>query len=334
MNSLVMYSRRTHAITKVIGTNTPQQYIFSISIHQSRHASSETSETPSEPSISPSKPSPRVNGPLSTLPPPLETPTREPNQALPKYLFRLGKSYINFYKTGLKAIYQNRKAVKALRQKAPGLDASSLESIRKHGVDRHDIQLLRRYAFDLKRVPMFALVVAIFGEFTPLFVLAVTGVVPYTCRIPKQINGDREKLERRRKISFRNLTSPLPAGVNEQNGKVVDGLGRMQLIHISWSLGLSSSAWDWLGGQFPGLPTEILRSKVRSRVQYLEIDDALIRESEGVDGMTFDEAKVAAVERGIDIVGRNEDDVKSNLEAWLKAKEVENVSTERLLLTR
>lgn len=181
---------------------------------------------------------------------------------------------------------------------------------------------------------MFALVVAIFGEFTPLFVLAVTGVVPYTCRIPKQINGDREKLERRRKISFRNLTSPLPDGVNEQNGKVVDGLGRMQLIHISWSLGLSSSAWDWLGGQFPGLPTEILRSKVRSRVQYLEIDDALIRESEGVEGMTFDEAKVAAVERGIDIVGRNEDDVKSNLEAWLKAKEVENVSTERLLLTR
>lgn len=181
---------------------------------------------------------------------------------------------------------------------------------------------------------MFALVVAIFGEFTPLIVLSVTDVVPYTCRVPKQINSDREKLERRRKISFRNLTSSLPEGIDEKHGRVVDGLGRMQLIHISWSLGLSSSAWDWLGGQFPGLPTEILRSKVKKRVEYLEIDDELIRNSDGIDGLTLEEAKIAAVERGIDIVGRNESELKMDLKAWLRAKEVKNVSTERLLLTR
>lgn len=176
-------------------------------------------------------------------------------------------------------------------------------------------------------MPIFALVFLICGEFTPLVVIAVTSVVPYTCRIPKQIESDRKTLEKRRAISFRNLTAPLP----EKNAGVAD-LQRMQVLHISWSLGLSSSVWDWLGGQYPGLPTPLLRRKVRRRVEYLELDDKLIERDGGVDKMDIEEVKMALVERGVDVLGSSETQLKAALKAWLRARKESSII--RLLLTR
>ena len=159
-----------------------------------------------------------------------------------------------------------------------------------------------------------------------MVVIALSNVVPWTCRIPKQIESDRRKLEQRRAISFRNLTTEPPTE------KGVGHLGRMQLLHISWSLGLSSRAWDWLGGQLPGLPDSILRRKVVRRVQYLEIDDGLIRKDGGVREMNVEEVRMALVERGIDILGKDELQLKADLNAWLRSRE--KVPAERLLLTR
>lgn len=186
--------------------------------------------------------------------------------------------------------------------------------------------MLRRNAHDVRRVPAFALVLLVCGEFTPFVVLLATGIVPWTCRIPKQIDGDRAVLEKRRGISFRNLTLPPP----EQAG--VEQLQRMQLLHISWSLGLSSKTWDWLGGQLPGLPTGILRRKVKSRVEYLEMDDGLIRKAGGVREMSEEEIRMASVERGIDILGKETAALKGSLDSWLRS--AEEVPVERLLLTR
>lgn len=117
----------------------------------------------------------------------------------------------------------------------------------------------------MKRVPMFALVMLVCGEFTPLVVIAVSNVVPWTCRIPKQIDKDRRILEQRRAISFRNLTIPARTEAEEAKMK------RMMALHISWSLGLSSRMWDWLGGQLPGLPTRILVRRVAKRIEYREL---------------------------------------------------------------
>ena len=157
-------------------------------------------------------------------------------------------------------------------------------------------------------------------------VVAVSSVVPWTCRIPRQIEGDRKKLEKRRSVSFRNLTMPPP----------VEGCGgplqRMQLLHISWSLGLSSSAWDYLGGRLPGLPTFILRRQVQRRVEYLGMDDMLIGTCGGVDEMNGEEISMACVERGIDVLGRTEDALRVDLKSWLKSRE--KVSIDNLLLTR
>lgn len=160
-----------------------------------------------------------------------------------------------------------------------------------------------------------------------MVVIALSGVVPFTCRIPKQIDSDRKKLEERRSISFRNLTATPP-----DKNVVAEQLERMQLLHISWSLGLSSSAWDWLGGQLPGLPTAILKKRVAKRVEYLKNDDYLIVKGGGVEEMNIEEVKIALVERGLNVLGKDEQALRSSLEAWILARKGESV--ERLLLTR
>jgi len=181
----------------------------------------------------------------------------------------------------------------------------------------------------MKRVPIFAIVFMICGEFTPLVVVALSNVVPWTCRIPKQVESDRRKLEKRRGVSFRNLTAEPPS---DSNVKGAHGLERMQLLHISWSLGLSSSVWDYLGGKLPGLPSFILRRRVQRRLEYLELDDRLIKKDGGVGEMEEEEVRMALVERGVDVLEKEEGQLKADLNAWLKSEEL--VARERLLLTR
>jgi hypothetical protein len=294
------------------------------SLSQRRNSSSTSSAITSD-----SPPRHKVNGPASTLPPPLNTPERQPGQSFfPSYAFALGKSYATFYKNGIKSIYSNFMACRPVQAELDNKHQGSLAKAIDAGLlDRSKFQLLTRSWFDVKRVPIFALVFLICGEFTPLVVIAVTSVVPYTCRIPKQIESDRKTLEKRRAISFRNLTAPLP----EKNAGVAD-LQRMQVLHISWSLGLSSSVWDWLGGQYPGLPTPLLRRKVRRRVEYLELDDKLIERDGGVDKMDIEEVKMALVERGVDVLGSSETQLKAALKAWLRARKESSII--RLLLTR
>jgi hypothetical protein len=221
-------------------------------------------------------------------------------------------------------IYKNFQASRPLQRVLTDKHNSSLSAAISSGAfSRSDFQLLNRNWHDIKRVPAFALVFMICGEFTPLVVIAVSNIVPWTCRIPRQIESDRKKLEERRRGSFRNLTIPPPS----RGG--VKGLEREQLMHISTSLGLSSRIWDW----FDVLLTDgLLRRKVGRRAEYLGMDDGLIREGGGVRGLVEEEIRMACVERGIDVLGRSEGDLRTELGAWLRS--VEMVPVERLLLTR
>ncbi|RDW73787.1 hypothetical protein BP5796_07229 [Coleophoma crateriformis] len=299
----------------------------------SRHASTTSLRNPSKQATKPSPSSQhptlasRINGPPSTLPAPLDLPQRQPGESFfPKYGLKLGKAYLAFYKAGVRNIWGNYKAAKLVQSTLNSkYDGSLQKAVEAGALSRHDFQLLTRNWFDVKRVPVFALLFMICGEFTPLVVIIVSSVVPWTCRIPKQIEGDRRKLEMRRAISFRNLVASPPTE------KGTEGLERQQLIHISWSLGLSSSAWDWLGGQYPGLPTFMLRKKVAKRVEYLEMDDRLIGSS-GAQEMTPEELTIALVERGVDVMGKSEKDLKALLVSWQKS--TGKVPVENLLLTR
>ncbi|KAF7876445.1 hypothetical protein EAF04_001536 [Stromatinia cepivora] len=334
MNTTTMRSMRTsstifQSTLKSQFQPTTSQSISLLHPSPQRFSSSQSNSHAGPTFPSPILPPHTINGPPSTLPAPLDLPIREPNQPFFfKYAFTLGKAYAKFYKTGVKNIYYNFIASRTIQTTIDEKYKSSLSSAVKGALlSRSDFQLLVRNRHDVKRVPIFALVFLICGEFTPLVVIAISNVVPWTCRIPKQVDADRKKLEERRAISFRNLTMKTPPV-----GTAVQDLRRMQLLHISWSLGLSSSMWDYIGGRLPGLPNAILRRKVARRVKYLELDDMLIKSEGGVKQMYEEELRMACVERGIDVMGRDVHMLRMHLNAWLRSRE--KVGVETLLLTR
>ncbi len=176
----------------------------------------------------------------------------------------------------------------------------------------------------MKKIPLFALVLLVCGEFTPLVVPFLSGAVPGTCLIPKQVQTAREKAEARRKASFRDLVVAPPA---EEVG--VAGLKREQLLHVSRSLGLHSNWWP----EGLGLPPDaVLKSRIGRRTEYLDMDDRLIGSDGGVGEMEVEEVRIALEERGLDLLGKNEQQLRGSLRTWLRAKAERPLT--HLLLTR
>jgi hypothetical protein len=140
----------------------------------------------------------------STQPAPLNAPDAPraadfggaiPLNARTSYLWRLGKAYLAFYKTGLKNIYSNYKEYTEVRRrigKTPIHEAVLYSGTPGYPtITRRDFQLYLRTVHDLKTLVPFGLIFAICGEFTP-FVIPLLGsrIVPFTCRIPRQVTQD------------------------------------------------------------------------------------------------------------------------------------------------
>ncbi|KAF8458222.1 hypothetical protein BDZ91DRAFT_743290, partial [Kalaharituber pfeilii] len=169
-----------------------------------------------------------------------------------------------------------------------------------------------RARHDTKRIPIFAILFIVCGEFTPLIVVAFSSIVPFPCRIPRQIYSDNLKLEKSRSDSFSTLP-PAPitttnfANITTANPNpklcinippVLDlsHLTPQQLSHIATTLGLKPALLKYI----PGL----LRRRVQKRIEYLELDDLLIEYFGGLDTLAShggkQELEWAAIERGID----------------------------------
>ena len=272
------------------------------------------------------RPHAALNPPASTRPPTLELPSRDRNQSIFKHYYRLGKSYVTFYKTGIKAIYQNYKLARQIQHEIPS--GLSKEAALAHGsISRASYQLLLRTRRDLSRLPLFALVLIICGEFTPLVVvfLGLSGVVPRTCWIPKQIQGAQKKIEERRRRSFREGT--LMKKEQRVDGKRIEELPKPALLHIGRTLGLYSEWWDKAGLRPP-----FLASSIRKKVAQLEVDDGAIRRGGGVALLDGEEMRLAAADRGLDILEKPEKELREHLRRWMAAREKRSV--QYLLLTR
>lgn len=140
-----------------------------------------------------------LNPPSTTRPPPLSLPDKLPGLPRYKYYFRVGKAYGVFYKNGLKAIWTNYKLARALPHQIFSRGQAKVhQAVRDGLLSRADFQLIRRTRRDINRVPLFALIWLICGEFTPLVVIYVTGAVPRTIWMPKQVQKAREEAENRR----------------------------------------------------------------------------------------------------------------------------------------
>jgi hypothetical protein len=297
-----------------------------------------------------------INPPRSTLPPPLTLPTRG-NEGTFTYLFNLGRAYGRFYKDGIKAVWFNYKAARVLwkRLKEVGRVDSRHYTAAVHSglISRSDYQVLRRNDHDIGKLPLFGVLVLIFGEWLPLLVPYIPNAVPTTCRIPKQQRQMQEKAEERRRRAFMlGVSEPSAEQWSHQIVRtdtvtesmwpsafdprwlhdIVIRLRPDQLYHLSCTLGLHKHIWDRL--QLPP-PSFFLRRAILKRLMYLAQDDLLLLISnksptnkaqswsvQKTDGPTWslspDELRIALSERGFDVLGYGDEALRERLNWWLE----------------
>ena len=259
-----------------------------------------------------------LNPPSSTLPPPLSLPDKLPHLPIYKYYFRVGKAYAVFYKNGLQAIWRNYKLARALpNQSFLARQAHIHQAVRDGLLSRADFQLIRRTRHDIKKVPFFALIWILCGEFTPLVVLSFAEAVPRTLWIPKQVQNAREGAEKRRAES-RDANVALLSGPSRQHDieSMAEGLQRNVLKSYAQCLGLYPRWWDrWIPTM---VTTSLLKKRVYRRFAELEVDDFAIKRDGGIGKMMEEEVQMACEERGLDILGREEESLRGSLEQWME----------------
>ncbi|KAF2641361.1 hypothetical protein P280DRAFT_375097, partial [Massarina eburnea CBS 473.64] len=269
----------------------------------------------------------KLNPPDDTYAPELTIPAKKPGQNSFRYLWQCGKLYAAFYKKGIKNVTSTAKVARKLRAKAASSVGDGGGGL---GVlTRAEWQIVRRSRRDILRLPGFAVLVLVFGEWMPLIALYITGLVPEACRIPRQVERTLRKLEARRKERERRLaldaarlvsrdrkpgsTSSAivrPAGIRPQD---VDKLDLYTLLRLSTKLDAHSQAWDWL---FTTPPKPLLKWGVRRKLDYLARDDGLIGRDGGAQALNEKEVGRACVERGLDVVGKSERELRKGLAEW------------------
>jgi hypothetical protein len=272
---------------------------------------------------------PSVNPPASTRPPPLEVPDREPNVSTFSHLFKIGKAYVQFYKTGLKNVLTNRTLSAERLAALPQNERPSLFRPRQvpSTFTRADWLLFWRARHDIIRLPAFGLVLLVCGEFTPLVVIVFDGLVPYTCRIPRQIGKALERAEERRSAAFQDLYGRSPDGILSMSPSAGQSVAR---AHVLRSLHLIGNIWDRVGIT----PSWLWSMKGDLQMAYLEVDNKLLLQSDGgVSRLEPEEVKLACIDRGINVLGRKDGELRQRLGDWLRLTAVGDAMEQRKRIT-
>ncbi|GAQ04849.1 hypothetical protein ALT_2170 [Aspergillus lentulus] len=276
-----------------------------------------------------------VNPPPSTRPADLNLPepvsaSAGPADKLKRYV-ALGRAYLSFYKTGLKNVYHNYRASLPLRRSlglpvylpispppAPSTSTSTADgkttpfrtAVQSQNLSRANFQLVRRAAYDVRRMIPFTLILIICGELTPLAVLALgNAVTPFTCRVPQQIKKARlQRADRKRaalaahQAQARGSVTGPAAGSDAEHELLarefahadwVEKASAQEILQACAALGLVRTHT-----RPPALVSWLYRPRLRRYVEYLALDDELIRQGGGVPAMEAAEVSIAVEERG------------------------------------
>lgn len=249
-----------------------------------------------------------LNAPASTLPPPLNLPPpKQPNQSIFSYYYALGKAYVLFYKSGMGAIYRNWKMTRQVQGRiaaapSPQERHADDEALLRSGMlSRAEFLLILRTRQDIRKIPLFVLVYLVCGEFTPLVVIALSGMVPRTLWLPKQILAEQEKAVRRRAAAY-------------------SATGANETVRLGQILGVYPAWWDRL----PAITSRFIHRRVAERLRLINLDDFAIQQDGKGDGVqrlaNLEELQRAAEMRGLNVVGREEEELKATLAKWLQAR--------------
>ncbi|PYI21190.1 hypothetical protein BO99DRAFT_441743 [Aspergillus violaceofuscus CBS 115571] len=170
-------------------------------------------------------------------------------------------------------------------------------------ISRSSFQLLHRAAYDIRRMIPFTLLLIVCGEFTPLVVLALgNAVTPRTCRVPRQLEKERAKRVQRKKgallLDRGTVTAPEVGSEKEMKSlrwlMAASGDGDREAAARACAVFGLAGSHDRLA--WPVLP--LYRRRLERYLDYLEVDDELIRRGGGVQAMEAAEVRIAVEERG------------------------------------
>jgi hypothetical protein len=336
-----------------------QLFSTSAPSHQSRRPSP-SPPRPSPPTTVSTPSKNEINPPISTLPADLVTPSPLSSSAgaadkLKRYV-EYGRAYLTFYKTGLKNVYHNYRASLPLRKRL-GLpayipispprtstyNAREAPSIRKEsGLGRAQFQLVRRSASDVCRMIPFTMILIVCGEFTPLIVpIFGSAITPATCRVPSQVEKERVAATNRKRAAL----DVYIASLEDKSLTLLkaDSVEQMCLLakrfaDPAWAasadpasvlracavFGLVKRHDKTAGSLLAGV---IYRPRLARYVEYLAIDDGMIRVGGGVSAMNATEVRTAVEERGgVDVSSGTQDRKQAEklerrwLEQWLAVR--------------
>jgi hypothetical protein len=166
------------------------------------------------------------------------------------------------------------------------------------------------------RLPAFALIFMVLGEWTPLIVMYITPLIPEAVRIPGQVEKEVAKMERTRHERMRFAATTIQqTNFTSQSISQAEPLKSAQhtLLAFSARFNCHAKMWDRLGVT---PPTFWLKRNVRKKIEYLKRDDELIRRDGGWRGLERREVERACKERGLDVLGKKEGELGRGLEGW------------------
>ncbi|KAI8939523.1 hypothetical protein NX059_003292 [Plenodomus lindquistii] len=257
----------------------------------------------------------RLNPPDFTYPPPIDVPSQKPDQGKIKYYYTVGKAYVSFYKTSISHVRQTLKLAKTLRSKVSDASTTTPGALSTDILSRAERQVIRRSALDRLRLPAFGILLLLLGEWLPLVVVYMTPVIPEACRIPQQVLRDLKGIEKRRakRLELADMQDRRSLGASALSAHTsVDDMSHAQLARLSAQLDCHARVWDWVFGP----PTWVLRGAVKRKAEYLDMDDRLIVRDGGWSALRKEEVERACVERGIDVVGKGEAELRKALGGW------------------
>ena len=252
------------------------------------------------------------------------------SEAYLKYLYRCGRSYITFYKQGVRNVRTTLKLAKTLREKARRAGVQKEGEMDKV-LTRAEWQVVLRSRADKIRLPAFGALLLVFGEWLPLLVIYLTPVVPEPCRIPAQVERSRRKGEQRRTERERRLaidaarlvakdrvagsTNPVNIRPQAVNMEILEKADLYTLLNLDIRFGIQPKIWDWL---FMTPPKAMLKYGLKNRISYLQKDDSAIKRDGGFQALNALEVERASAERGIRVLGRKEAELRKELAAWFE----------------
>lgn len=188
----------------------------------------------------------------------------------------------------------------------------------------------------------FTLILIVCGEFTPLIVpIFGSAITPATCRVPSQVEKERVAATARKLAALDVFVAGdkdrsvhlLKAGGAEQlallAGRFADpawvaDAGSADVLRASAVFGLIKRHAKTAGESLAGL---IYRPRLARYVEYLAIDDGMIRVGGGVKAMNATEVRIAVEERGgVDVSSGTQDRKRVEelerrwLEQWLAVR--------------